>query len=415
MRKLSIVAMMALARSRGGRCLSTFYVNSVVPLLWECANGHRWRAFPASIRKGTWCPDCAGVRPGTLEQMKAIAKSRSGTCLSVHYRNTATKLEWRCSAGHEWSATPLQVKKGHWCPSCARVAPLTLPILQRIAAQKGGRCLSLAYVNSSHPVRWKCAAGHEWLARASSIRAGSWCPACAHNQRLRLEEMREIARERGGICLSTTYKNGSTPLLWVCKFGHHWKAAAANVKSGSRRKGSWCRECYNWRRRFHGKRSIEAMRELAISRGGVCLSAEYFGSKVKMTWECQFGHRWQASPSYVIQGTWCPICARNQRLSLLLFQDLAANKGGTCLCEAYVNERTVLRWRCVEGHEWETAPAKIKRGSWCPTCAHIARRSKWTRQRAANQGEVCEATTPVKARRIRIRSHRPRAAVKVAS
>jgi hypothetical protein len=187
------------------------------------------------------------------------------------------------------------------------------------------------------------------------------------------------------------------------------------VKSGSRRKGSWCRECYNWRRRFHGKQSIEAMRELAISRGGVCLSMEYFGSKVKLTWKCQFGHRWQASPSYVIQGSWCPICARNQRLSLLFFQDLAANRGGTCLSEVYVNERTILRWRCVEGHEWETAPAKIKRGSWCPTCAHIARRSKWTRQRAANQGEVCEATTPVKARRIRIRSHRPRAAVKVAS
>jgi hypothetical protein len=37
------------------------------------------------------------------------------------------------------------------------------------------------------------------------------------------------------------------------------------VKPGSHRKGSWCRECYNWRRRFHGKLSIEAMRDLAIS------------------------------------------------------------------------------------------------------------------------------------------------------
>ena len=415
MPKLDIATMMALARKRGGRCISTLYVNSTVPLLWECASAHQWSAVAASIRKGTWCPDCAGVRRLTLEQMKEMAKSRGGRCLSKRYRNTATKLEWRCSAGHEWSATPLQVKKGHWCPFCARVAPLTLPLLQQIAALKGGCCLSLAYVNSSHPVRWKCAVGHEWLARAHSIRAGNWCPVCAHNQRLRLEEMHQIAKERGGRCLSTSYKNASTPLLWVCRHGHQWKACAANVQGGRRRKGSWCRECYNGRRRFHEKLSISAMRELAITRGGTCLSPEYLGSKFKLNWECELGHRWQAAPSYIVQGTWCPGCARNQRLTLPLFQELAANRGGMCLSEAYVNERTVLRWRCADGHEWEAMPDKIKRGSWCPTCAHIGRRSEWMIQRAASPNEVYKATMPVTARRVPIRDRRLRVALKVAS
>ena len=415
MLKLDIATMMALARTRAGRCISKLYVNSTVPLLWECASGHQWSAVPASIRKGTWCPDCAGVRRLTLEQMNEIAKSRGGRCLSIRYRNSATKLEWRCSVGHEWSATPLQVKKGHWCPFCARVAPLNLLVLQRIAAQKGGCCLSLVYVNSSHPVRWKCAVGHEWLARAHSIRAGNWCPVCAHNQRLRLEEMRQIARDRGGRCLSTSYKNASTPLLWVCRYGHHWKACAANLKGGPRRKGSWCKECYNGRRRFHERLSITAMRDLASARGGTCVSAEYLGSKFKLTWKCKFGHRWQTAPSYVVQGTWCPICARNQRLSLLLFQELAANRGGICLSETYVNARTVLQWRCADGHEWKAAPAKIKRGSWCPACTNIRRRSEWVLRQAANQSKVYKATMPVKAPRVRIRDRRLRFAVKVAS
>jgi hypothetical protein len=413
MLKLGIEEMMALARKRGGRCVSTLYVNSTVPLRWECARGHEWNAVPASIRKGTWCPDCAGVRRLTLEQMTKLAKSRGGRCLSKRYCNTATRLEWRCSVGHEWSATPLQVRKGHWCPFCARVARLTLPLLQRIAAQKGGLCLSFTYVNSSHPVRWKCAAGHEWLARAHSIQGGNWCPVCARNQRLRLEEMRQIARGRGGRCLSTSYKNASTPLLWVCRQGHQWKACAANVKPGSRRKGSWCRECYNGRRRFHARLSMTAMRDLARTRDGRCLSAEYLGSKFKLTWQCKFGHRWQAAPSYVVQGNWCPLCARNQRLSLSFFQDLAASRGGVCLSEIYVNERVVLRWRCAEGHEWETAPGKIKRGSWCPTCAHIHRRSEWISQRSANQNEVCKTVAPGKVRRMRDRW--VRAALKVAS
>jgi hypothetical protein len=395
--------------------VSARYLNCGVPLLWKCANGHRWSALPSSIRKGTWCPECAGVRPGTIGQMQEIAKSRGGKCLSENYRNTTTKLQWRCSAGHEWIATPHQVKKGHWCPFCAHVARLTLPLLQRIAAQKGGCCLSPVYMNSSCPLRWKCAIGHEWLARAHSIRAGSWCPVCAHNQRLRLEEMRQIARDRGGRCLSTSYKNGSMPLLWVCKHGHHWKACAANVKAGTRRKGSWCRECYNGRRRFHETLSITAMRDLANTRGGMCLSTEYLGSKFKLTWNCKLGHRWQAAPSYIVQGTWCPICARNQRLSLSLFQELAANRGGVCLSETYVNERAVLQWQCADGHEWKAQPAKIKRGSWCPTCAHIRRRSEWVLPLAANRSEVYKATMPVKAPRVPIQERRLRMAARVAS
>ena len=409
MLKLDIATMRAFARKRGGRCVSTLYVKSTVPLLWECASGHQWSAVPASIRKGTWCPDCAGVRRLTLEQMNEIAKSRGGRCISDRYRNSAIKLEWRCSKGHEWSATPLQVNKGHWCPFCARVAPLTLLVLQQIAARKGGYCLSLVYVNSSQPVRWKCAVGHEWLARAHSIRAGYWCPVCAHNQRLKLEEMRQIAKKRGGRCLSSSYRNASTPLLWVCRHGHYWKACAANVKGGPRRKGSWCRECYNGRRRFHERLSITTMRALAIARGGMCLSTEYLGSKFKLTWKCESGHRWQAAPSYIVQGTWCPVCARNQRLSLPLFQELAANRGGMCLSETYVNERAALHWRCADGHEWKASPEKIKRGSWCPTCANIRRRSKWTPQRAVRQSEVYKTAMPAKTRRIQIRDCRVRA------
>jgi hypothetical protein len=130
--------MRTLARKKGGRCISTFYVNSAAPLLWECKADHQCNAVPASIRKGTWCPECAGVRPATIGQMQQIARSRGGRCLSERSCNTATKLSWRCSGGHQWSATPFQVKKGHYCPFCAGVAPVTLPALQYMAAQKGG-------------------------------------------------------------------------------------------------------------------------------------------------------------------------------------------------------------------------------------------------------------------------------------
>src|ERR1035438_8144767 len=135
------------------------------------------------------------------------------------------------------------------------------------------------------------------------------------------------------------------------------------------------------------------MRDLAIARGGKCLTTEYSGSKCKLLWQCAHGHRWQALPSSIIQGSWCPTCARNQRLTLSQFQDLAANKGGACLSQTYINERTHLAWRCAEGHRWKATPAKVKQGSWCPTCAIIRGKSRCVARGTISFNEPSRAIT----------------------
>jgi hypothetical protein len=381
MKKLALRDMISLARKRRGRCLSTFYVNSTTSLAWQCSAGHQWSAVPASVRKGSWCPECAGVRRITLDQMREIAASRGGVCLSKLCPNGATKLRWRCKEGHEWNATSFQIRRGHWCHFCGRTVPPTLFDLRRLAARRGGKYLSRESVRSSEPARWKCTSGHAWQARVSSVRAGQWCPVCAHNQKVGLDQMQQIARERGGQCLSGRYKNGRTALLWECGNGHRWKASPANVKGGTRKKGTWCPECYNARRAFHERQSIVGMREIALHRQGRCVSKEYVGSKSKLTWQCALEHRWRAIPASVVQGTWCPVCARNQRLKLSHVQNIAASRGGVCLSQHYVNDRTALSWQCAAGHRWNATSAKVKRGSWCPTCARIGRRSQWIPRR----------------------------------
>ena len=374
MKKLSLQAAALLAHTRGGRCISTVYINASRPLIWCCAAGHQWSAAFESTRKGSWCPHCARVRRLTLGQMQHLAASHGGRCLSDRYRNVTTNLRWQCFVGHEWSAPALRVRKGHWCPFCAKAVRLSLHDFRQVAARHGGECLSLEYRNSTKLLRWKCALGHEWLARASSVKGGTWCPRCAHNQRLSSKEMHEIAKRRFGRCISANYKNGSSPLIWECSRGHRWSAAPARIKDGLWRKGTWCPKCHNSRRRFLAKRSIESMNNLARDRGGECLSREYLGSKSKLTWRCAGGHQWQALPTSIAQGTWCPVCAGNQRLELAQFQDIAARRGGFCLSQKYRNERSALLWRCALGHEWMAPPNHVKRGTWCSKCIGLNRR-----------------------------------------
>ena len=377
MRRLSLALMRRLAQRRGGLCLAVCYRNSRSRLRWRCRFGHEWNARAENVKRGSWCPFCAKRHPLTLQEMQSLARDRGGCCLSERYVNSQTKLQWRCANGHEWEAAPGLVKAGRWCPHCAHVARLSLHDMVTIAKNRGGHCLSEEYVNIGSLLSWKCERGHRWNASAASIRNGSWCPWCARNRRLELASMRRLARKRGGRCLSHTYVNNHTSLLWECKRGHRWKGVSSNVKTRGHKRGTWCLKCYGLRRRFRVRGSLDSMERLARKRGGHCLSEEYRNAKTKLLWQCSKGHRWSARPDSIRQGSWCPDCARNQRLTLEEFQELAARRGGQCLAGRYTNKSTPLRWRCAAGHEWSAQPGTIKQGGWCPKCVNVRKRSRW--------------------------------------
>jgi hypothetical protein len=50
--------------------------------------------------------------------------------------------------------------------------------------------------------------------------------------------LRDLARERGGRCLSNTYFGMAKKYEWECSEGHRWSAVAASVKTGT-----WCKAC----------------------------------------------------------------------------------------------------------------------------------------------------------------------------
>jgi hypothetical protein len=73
---------------------------------------------------GQWCPRC-GIKRGSearklsIKDMYALAQSRGGIFLSLQYEGVGKKHRWQCAKGHEWDATPTNVKNGSWCPICA--------------------------------------------------------------------------------------------------------------------------------------------------------------------------------------------------------------------------------------------------------------------------------------------------------
>lgn len=245
MMKFTIETIREWARQRAGLCLSSEYKGAHIALKWQCQKGHVWLSVPNTIRRGGWCPICAGRNP-QLEDLVAIAGERGGKLLATHIPESATKIEWECSAGHRWFANPTNIKRGRWCPKCKydRVSARlkgNLQAMQEIATSRGGLCLSTSYTDSQHKLSWQCKSGHQWQAVPASITRGQWCPQCAGSLPRTLEDAQKVAWARGGKCPSTSYRNNNTPMLWQCELEHQWEATLNSVNHGTH--PTWCPEC----------------------------------------------------------------------------------------------------------------------------------------------------------------------------
>lgn len=154
----------------------------------------------------------------------------------------------------------------------------TLEVVRAEARRKGGDCLEIIE-GKVRKARLTCEKGHEWLCHLSKV-FSRWCPHCWGRYKYNINVMKDIARERGGDCLSTVYKNVMIPLKWICEFGHEFNACPHNIITNNQ----WCPEC-----NLSKPPTQDEVDAHAVSKGGKCLSP-YVNSRSKIHWECMRGH-----------------------------------------------------------------------------------------------------------------------------
>lgn len=180
------------AEAAGGRCLETEEGTATTNALWECSEGHQWRATYSNVTlHKTWCPRCSAKKNGerciadNLSPARRIAADRGGQCLATENFSIHASVEWECSQGHRWSAVYYSVRRGRWCAVCSYVASGVarradnLGRAREIARARGGECLAMENFTTEDKVPWRCDNGHEWVAKMSNVDGGgTWCPRC---------------------------------------------------------------------------------------------------------------------------------------------------------------------------------------------------------------------------------------------
>ena len=77
---------------------------------------------------------------------------------------------------------------------------LTLELCQEVAKNRGGMCLSDIYKNANSKMLWRCGEGHTWENTIHRIKDfNQWCPYCAKNVPLGLDECKKIAKLFSGF------------------------------------------------------------------------------------------------------------------------------------------------------------------------------------------------------------------------
>ena len=244
----------------------------------------------------------------SIEYCRNLAKSRHGKCLSTFYKNTQTKMKWQCNKGHEFLMMLDVIHRGSWCQECAGKKKHTLQYCQKLAIQKRGACLSNEYVNKETKMKWQCNKGHTWEAIFNSIKRGSWCPKCAGVTKYTLQDCIDFAHNMNSKCLSTEYKGALYNMLWECQCGFQWKACFSSVKNNK----TWCPKCANKRLGQTYALTIEDCHLLAKNSNITCLSTVYHNSSTRMPWQCQNGHIWETTYNSIYRGTRCPKCNTNK-------------------------------------------------------------------------------------------------------
>lgn len=295
-----------IAESRGGKYLSNKTLKVSESAEWECSNGHKWNAQVNNVvNLDSWCPFCKNNTGEEIcrfifqkltnkqfptkrpEWLRGINQARpmelDGFCEELkiafehqgkqHYENSdsyfyskeiITRDKLKRVICEEHGINVLEIPQiGHFIQLSDAINLIrefliknnceihgdiseeevkhnkfslydeSLYELKMIAEQRGGKCLSNTYLGQRMLHQFQCSKKHKWSARPSDVKRGSWCSICsgAGGKKKTIDELREMYSSSGIDCLSTTYSNSKERYTWRCKKGHVFQSRYDNVNN----------------------------------------------------------------------------------------------------------------------------------------------------------------------------------------
>jgi hypothetical protein len=309
-----------LIKLKGGKCL-TKYENSTKKIQIECFYKHEFLMSWAAIRQGQWCPTCSksisericrkyfedifghifpSTRPNWLLSDKGRKLELDGYCakLNVAFEHNGMQ-HYKNIFGTEEQFRRLQLNDTVKIDLCKKnnVALIIIPDLFAIT-----KLSNLKEFIKQECIRLAVPLPDNFNLISVDTNKCYYDIAINTNKyKYTLEEVQLAAIANNGKCLSEFYN--PQEMTFVCKENHIWSVPPNGLLSNNH----WCDVCAHTK---HQKYSLNDLNDIAIQKGGRCLSEKY--DPYKMIFLCKENHIWSTSPYSILRGGWCQKCQLNE-------------------------------------------------------------------------------------------------------
>lgn len=383
---------------------------------------------------------------------KDLIESKGGIILSKEYINNTKQIKFKCDKGHFGSKLPHKLKLASWCTICSKQLTITnnrlnmYNKLRDIIEKKGGIMISTKHKHSTTRLKFYCKKKHIVYKQAHQIIDNGWCKICNEddNKNKILNSLKQIAKERGGECLSTEYINDNTKLLLKCSNNHQWEASHYSIKYSK----SWCPSCNIFYIReeicrqifeiMFNKKFLKIRPDWLLSFKNNPLELDGYNEELNIAFEHNGKQHYEDVRIFGCSKTLrlndklkikqCNkkgvrliiipyTCLKNDIQQFIIteckkfnidipnktninlldinikrssnldeLKTIAEEKGGTILSTTYLGSKYKLEFKCNRNHTWFAAPSKIKLGRWCPECRYIKDHYEFYKDLIENKG-----------------------------
>lgn len=331
-----------LVKSRRG-ILCSPYKDPKTLVKIKCIDGHEFEKTPRNIQNGGWCNSCG---PGISERMcraffetifeksflkikPAWLRNEKGNKMELDGYCEELKLAFEYNGIQHYKQNNFLHQNQNFEQ---RKRDDSLKRMQCFN-EKGIILIEVPYTipenDMERYILWRC---EVYGVKAPQFRNIDYTKFNIYSPE-KLKEAQNLAKAKGGECLSTIYVTARTKMLWSCKKDNHqnFEMTYDDVKSGT-----WCRLCsFKSTAQKKIKYSIPFFQELANKKNGKCLASEYISYNKKLRMECERKHQWNAKPGDLLKGTWCPYCAHVAKPLISDISSLAKSRDFELLSNEY--------------------------------------------------------------------------------
>ena len=363
------------------------YVNSQTAIKVRCERcQYVWMVKPNTLLNGIGCANCAGLKKKTTaEFMKAIRKINPTIEVLGEYAGNRSRIKVKCQiCGHIWKPTGKALLNGRGCPQCSKAGTSFMEQFILAACKK-------VLGDDAVISRDRDTLGIELdiyiPSKALAIEPGSWF---WHKSTFEGDIEKRTQAKAKGIRIITIYdtfpKTEKVPFSEDCYVfdGQLNEPGFSRLKiittkllkiieeTFSPSEEFWdeiIENAHKGASRYSHEEFVEAVGKITPT---IKVVGRYTANKAPIFVRCTVcGHEWNTTPSMLLKGSGCISCAGLKKKTTEEFiEQLAKISPFIEVQGEYSNTNTKIKVRSAKcGHSWYATPNSLLRGSNCPKCA----------------------------------------------